>query len=205
MAETFPFDVRATRLGIVSGLAFGRDEGGLNISSRHVEPYWRGTFTTPPLTREDRIEALALLDDWVDMNRRVDFIHPSHRFPIGYSEDDWPMSGDATLDSVTDLRNIVVDGLTAGLVLRAGSRLSLIQAATGEVCYRKIVTTIASTTALNQTINIGPRLPPGVFAAGATVRFEDPPVRMMVVPESWDPDETVEDVELVFEMIETLR
>ncbi len=203
MAETFPFTVRATRLGIVSGLAFSRDEGGLNISSRHVEPHWSGNFTTPPLTRAARIEALALLDDWVDMNRRVDFVHPLYQYPVGYDADTWPMSGDASVDAVTDLRNIVVTGLTAGTVLRVGSRLTIIE--DGVICYRKVTTLVASAAASAQSINIGPRIPPGLFSSSATVRFENPYVRMMVIPDSWDADESIDDEPLTFEMVESLR
>lgn len=203
MAETFPFNVRATKLGIVSGLAFGRDEGGLIVNSRHTEPYWAGTFTTPPLTTDERITALATLDDWVDMNRRIDFIHPKYEYPIGYDANTWPMSGDATLSSITDLRNIVVDGLDSGLILTAGTRLTIIQS--GSICYRKIVTTIASAAALGQSINIGPRLPPGVFSAGAAVRFENPYVRLAMVPDSWDADETIDEIPLSWDMSEALR
>lgn len=203
MAETFPFQLRTTHLRLVSGLAFGREEGGLIVSSRHVEPYWSGTVVTPPLARDDRIEALALLDDWVDMNRRVDIVHPLYRWPVGYDEQTWPMVGDATLDAVTDLRNIVVDGLTAGMTLRAGSRLCIVQG--DSVCYRKIVTTVLSTTALSQSLNIGPRIPPGVFANGATVRFEDPFIRTMVVPDSWDASEDIEDEPLEIELMEALQ
>lgn len=203
MAETFLFDVRATKLGVVSGLAYGRDQGGIIINSRHVEPYWSGTFTTAPLTRADRIAGLAWLDDCVDRNLRVDFIHPSYQYPIGYDSSDWPMVGDGSLSSVTNLRTIVVSGLDVGIVLRAGSRLCLIQ--DDVVCYRKVVTTVTVSSAIAQSIAIGPRLPPGVFAAAATVRFANPYVRLMVVPESWEPDEDVDDTQIAFEAMETLR
>lgn len=204
MAESLPFNLRATKLGIVSGLAFGRDEGGLIINSRHVEPYWSGVLTTPPLTRAERIEALAFLDDCVDRNLRVDVIHPSYRYPIGYTSADWPMGvADADLGSVTNLRTIGVSGMTVGIVLRKGSRLCLIQGDT--VCYRKVVSTVTVSSTIAQSISIGPRLPPGVFTVGATVRFANPFLRSMVVPESWDPDESIDDEDLSCEVMETLR
>lgn len=204
MAETLPFNLRATKLGIVSGLAFGRDQGGLLINSRHVEPYWSGELTSPPLTRAERIEALAFLDDCVDRNLRLDVVHPSYRYPIGYTSADWPMGGaDAELSSVTSLRTIVVSAMNVGIVLTKGSRLCLIQGDT--ICYRKVVTTVTVSSAIAQSINIGPRLPPGVFVAGATVRFANPFVRTMVVPESWDPDESIDDENLRVEVMETLR
>lgn len=204
MAETFPFSLRSTKFGIVSGLAYGRDQGGLIINARHVEPYWSGTFTTPPLTRAERIEGLAWLDDCVDRNLRVDFVHPSYEYPIGYDSSDWPMGLiDGSLSSVTNLRTIVVSGMTVGIVLTAGSRLSLIQDDT--ICYRKVVETVTVSSAIAQSISIGPRLPPGIFAGGATVRFANPHVRLMIVPESWDPDEDVDDTPLGFEAMEVLR
>ena len=203
MAETFPFSVRSTRLGVVSGLTYGRDRGGLIISSRNVEPYWSGTFSTAPLTREDRAEALAFLDDCVDRNLRVDFIHPLYRYPVGYNSATWPLGlVDASLGSVTNLRTIVVAGLQVGTVLRKGSRLCLIQGST--ICYRKVTAEVTVASAIAQSLSIGPRLPPGIFAPAATVRFANPFVRMMVVPESWDPDEDIEDTEVSWEMMEVL-
>lgn len=204
MAVTLPFNLRRTSLGIVDGLAFGRDLGGMLINSRHVEPYWSGVLTTPPLTRAERIEALAFLDDCVDRNLRVDVIHPSYRYPIGYKSTDWPMGLlDAELESVSDLRNIVVSDMDPGIVLTKGSRLCLIQGDT--VCYRKVATTVTVSSAIAQSINIGPRLPPGIFAPGCTVRFVNPFVRTMIVPGSWNPDESVDDDDLTFEVMETLR
>lgn len=194
--------VRATTFSPKPNVAMQRSESGLVITSRFAQPVWTGSFTTPPLTRSQRTGWLDWLDDCVDRNLRVDFVHPIYAYPQGYDSSSWSMVGNATLISVDDLRHITVSDLDSGLSIDAGSRLCIVQGT--RVCYRKIREDIASPNPISQQITLSPRIPPGVFAAGAEVRLTNPYCRMMVVPESWDADEDIEDIPLTFEMMETL-
>lgn len=204
MAEDLALDIRHVNLRIVSGKTHGRDLGGMIINSRHTEPYWTAEFTTPPLSRADRIAVLGDLDRWVDENIRLDFVHPLFMYPEGYDASTWPLATDPELESVVDLRTIEVSGLGVGMVLPRYTRLTLIQS-DGSVCYRRIRTAVTVASALSQQIEVTPRLPPGVFSNGATVRLEEPFVRLMIVPESYDSDDDIESEPLTFSAEETLR
>lgn len=192
--------VKSTRLGTVKNIAYARGLGGLNINARRSDPYWAGSITTPNISIIDRKGWLAWLDDCVDRNLRVDLVHPQYRYPDGYSEDTWPLVTDPLLVSVTDRRTIVVSGLELGMVLPAGTRLTLIQ---GDVtCYRRLREAVTVTSETAQTLPIGPRLPAGVFVAGAAVRFALPFCRVVIVPDSWEADEDIAPLSLTFEVSE---
>lgn len=183
-----------------------RTEGGLIITSRRSDPYWTGPMTTRPLTgwRDDNEHAdfRAFLTQCVDLNMRVDFVHPRHRVPAAYTIDNFPMAGNGALVSVTDLRTIVVSGLTNGLTLRRGDRLSIIQG--NLIAHRWIAAPVVVSSAISQSLPLTPRLPIGVFVAGAVVALKDPKMRVMIVPGSWNGDEVGNPTPITFEVSESL-
>lgn len=188
------------------GVAYARSEGGLVVTSRKTDPYWRGRLTTirlEPWGEMNRYaDMLAFLSRCVDLNILVDIVHPRHRLPRAYSASTWPMTGDAELTSVTDLRHIVVADLTMGLILKRGDRISVVQ---GDLISHRWIAAdvvVASTTA--QTLELTPRLPIGVFVAGAAVVLENPPMRVRIVPGSWEADEVSEPAAISFEVEESL-
>jgi len=202
MAEAFPWRLKATKFAPVSGITFGRDQGGLGVSGRQAEPYWAGTLTTPALSIADRKKALADLGYWVDMNRRISFVHPQRSYPDGFDADSWPLDDDPTVTSFTDRRAIVVSGLEAGMVLPRGTRFTLMQ--DDLRCYRELPLDVTVSSAVAQTLNVSPRLPLGVFADDCAIRFVDPEVRLAIVPDSWSADEDIEGLPLSFDVSETL-
>ncbi|MBJ3783420.1 hypothetical protein [Devosia sediminis] len=168
------------------GVVTARTEGGLFITSRKADPFWHGTYTTGPLDprgANDRAEFLAWLTWAADNNMRVDFLHPRHRLPRAYTAANWPMIGDASLSDIVDQRTISVFGLTAGLDLRRGDRLSILQG--DQVIHRWIAAPVIVASAISQDIAVTPRLPLGVLAPAAVVRLENPPLRAILQPGSW--------------------
>lgn len=202
MAINFRGPVKATQFRPVSGVSFARSEGGLMITSRHMEPYWAGTMTTPVLSVHDRKSWLAWLEDCVDLNRRVDFVHPYYALPAGFEDATWQMVGDGGLVEVTNRRSVKVSGLYVGDFLPFGTRFTIMQ---GELrCYRRLAADVTVTSSISQPLPVGPRLPLGIFAAGAAVRFKNPMCRLMVVPDSWEADEDIELLPLSFDVSESL-
>lgn len=188
------------------GINHARTEGGLIVTSRRSDPFWAGRMTTGPLGgtagNNEHADFRAFLSRCADKHLRVDFVHPRHRTPSAYSAATWPMVGNGALVSLTDLRTIVVSGLTVGLVLKRGDRLSLGQ---GElIAHRWLAADVTVTSALAQSIELTPRLPTGVFVAGATVTLKDPKMRLMIVPGSWDDEEAYEPTPIGFDVMESL-
>ena len=188
------------------GINHARTEGGLVVTSRRADPFWAGRMTTDNLQgsagNNQHAALRAFLSRCVDKNLRVDFIHPRHRYPSAYTAATWPMVGNGELVSLTDLRTIVVSGLTVGLVLKRGDRLSITQ---GElIAHRWLAADLVVASAVTQSIELTPRLPTGVFAAAATVTLKDPKMRLMIVPGSWEDDEVGEPTPIGFEVMESL-
>jgi len=175
-------------IGVLPALGINsqRSEGGLVITSRRADPYWSGRLTSGPLSSagdNERASLIAWLHNTVELNLRVDWVHPRHRLPRHYTAGTWPMVGNASLVDVPDLRTIVVSDLPVGLVLKGGDRLSIIQ---GDIIvHRWLAADLVVSSSLNQTIVLTPRLPIGVLAPGAAVVLKDPKMRFMIVPESW--------------------
>jgi hypothetical protein len=203
MAEMFPVAFSRILLKVSSGLAFGRDRDVLLLNARKHEPHWIGSFQTGDLDPDEYADFSAFLTDLVDTNGRVDFVHPRFAVPRAYTQTTWPVAEDAELVAVTDLRHIVVSGLAVGTILKRGDRLTVIQ---GELrCYRSIAQDVVVSSAIAQTLRLSPRLPLGVFAAGAAVRFKLPPIRLAVVPDSYEPDETSRPSPISFDVMEALQ
>lgn len=211
MPVSFPDNVfvAADTLAPDKGIASARSEGGLVVTSRRGDPFWRGAITTPALPLEGpgiermlRPEFIAWLHWAEDLNMRIDFTHPRHRLPRSYTPDTWPMSGDGAIVSITDLRTIVVAGLTMGLVLKRGDRLTVRQGAVIVHRWIAVPVTVASTT--TQSLTLTPRLPIGIIDPGADVVLEDPVMRFMIVPGSIVGDEVIEPSPVSFEVSEVL-
>lgn len=188
------------------GMAHARTEGGLIVTSRNTDPFWRGRLTTKRLEgwqgNNQHADLRAFLSRCVDLHIQVDIVHPRHRVPGAYTLATWPMGGNASLAGLTDLRNIRVAGLPLGLVLKRGDRASIVQG--NIVCHRWIAgaVTVSSTTV--QAIELTPRLPIGIFTAGATVVLKDPVMRVLIVPGSWDTAEVADPSPISFDVAEAI-
>lgn len=202
MAETFPWPLKATRLTTLLNINFGRDLGGLGLSGRTADAYWRGALTTPALSILDRQKALADLTYWADMNKRISFVHPQYLYPAGYDAATWPLATNPVVTAITDRRHIVVMGLVVGMVLPRGTRFTLIQ--DDLRCYRSLPVDVVVASATAQTLPVSPRLPLGVFAPNCRISFVSPEVRLAIVPDSWSPDEDIDLLPLSFDVSETL-
>lgn len=204
MAETFPISgFERIGLQVVSGIKSVRTRGGLVITGRAVEPRWTGRFTTDKLDIDEWRDLAAFLTDCVDRNLRVDFIHPRHVVPAGYTLESWPVLVDPVLVSVTNRRLIIASGLTLGVVLQRGVRVSLMQS--GLICHRMIAADTVVTSTVAQALPLTPRLPIGVFTADALVRFKQPPIRLAIVPDSYVLDEEFNQTPISFDTEEALQ
>lgn len=190
------------------GVIASRSEGGLVITSRRFDPYWRGIFTTGPLSsagNNERANFLAWLVWVADLNMRVDLVHPRHRYPSSYTAATWPMIGDGSLVSTPDMRTLNVAGVPTGIQLRRGDRLSVIQ--DDIIVHRWIAADVEVASEISQSISVTPRIPIGVLAPAATVVLENPKMRFAIVPGTWSDSqaEVYGPSPISFEMIEALR
>lgn len=203
MAETFPFFFASPPALPVSPIISDRDESGLIITVRRGEAYWAGTFATGKLSPAEYAEACAFLDYVVDNNLRVDWSHPRHRVPRSYSLATFPGTGVGTVTAIPNLRQLTVSGYPIGLILKRGDRIGLVS---GELRgYRMIAQDVTVTSTTAQTIRITPRLPLGVFAAGASAVVKNPVLRLAIVPNSWKGTEQYQPTALSFDVAEALR
>src|SRR5690606_14519949 len=156
------------------------------ITSRNSDPFWRGTMTTKRLNvwgeNNEHADFLAWLVWAVDRNMRVDFVHPRHRLPRGYSSDTWPMTGNGSLIGTPDMRTLNVSGVPDGVQLKRGDRISVEQ--DDIIVHRWIAADTLVESTINQAIAVTPRLPIGVLAPAAIVVLKDPKLRFMIVPGS---------------------
>lgn len=205
MAETFPNTGHFGVIGVApnSGIAWARDEGAVNIFSRHRDSFWAGPMNTGKLIRKEITEWLAFLERVTELNLSVDFVHPWYRVPAAYEIGDLPFGGTATIDAVTDLFTLEIQGLPVGLILTAGDRFSIVQ---GDIIiYRKIAADILVASTISETITMTTRLPVGLVAAAATVKFLNPPLRLKVISGSWNPQEANAPTGLTFTVAEAYR
>jgi len=189
------------------GTAFARSQGGLVVTSRNSDPYWRGTMTTQLLdvfgADNQHADFLAWLIRCCDLNMRVDFVHPRHTLPRSYRSGGWPMIGDGTLLDAPDLRTLTVADIPSGVQLRRGDRLAVYQ---GDiVVHRWVAVDTLVSSAISQAVPVTPRLPIGVLAPGAIVALKEPKMRFMIVPGSWDAAEVANPSSISFEVMEALR
>jgi hypothetical protein len=209
MALTPPaYGFAAIDLGPELGISAGRSEGGLVITSRRGDPYVTGKLTTRELKPAQFADFHAFLLDAADRVERVDIVNPRFRLPRAYSNGTWPLASDPALAAVTNLRTISVAGLQVGMQLKRGDRLCLIQSVGGSevVSYRWLSADCAVASALTQALSITPRLPIGVFSAGAAVRFKDPFARVTVIADSIEAAITSDSLAAIsFEVEEALR
>ncbi|CDP54074.1 hypothetical protein [Devosia sp. DBB001] len=203
MAETFPDLIGKMAVNIVSGMKYGRDKGGMLVSTRDMDSYWAGKFTSGKLLQDEYADLDAWLTDCVELNKRVDFIHPRFRVPRSYTLDNLPFGGAANVVAIPDLRHVVLSGLPLGLILKRGDRFTLVQ--DDLRCYRKVAEDILVDSSIAQSVRLTPRLPMGVFAAGCTALFKNPPLRLAIVPDSWTTEEWYQASALSFEATEALR
>lgn len=202
MAQILPPLFGVVRLLPYSGIATQRSRGGLLLTQRVVEPGWRGRFATDFLDPDEHQHLATTIADIVDRNERIDFVHPLYVRPRAFLGAVWPLVADPLLVSVTHGREIVVSGLEAGMELRRGDRLTIMQ---GELrCYRSIQSDLVVSSTIAQALPITPRMPVGIFAAAAAVRFIDPVVRLAIVPDSYDIEETSKPSPISFEVEEAL-
>jgi len=189
------------------GTAHARTQGGLVVTSRNADPFWRGTMTTRPLNTFDasnqHADFLAWLVWAVDNNIRVDFVHPLHRVPRQYTADSWPMVGNGALVGTPDMRTLTVSGIPVGVKLSRGDRVSVEQ---GDIIvHRWIAADTLVESAISQAVPITPRLPIGVLAPAAIVVLKEPKIRFMVVPGSIDAIVDADNAPISFEVMEALR
>lgn len=186
------------------GMAWSRSEGGIIITSRRVDPFLKGRVVTRLLEPEfEHPDVLGFILRAVDENQRVDIIPPRHTVPIGYTDTSWPLVGNpTTIASITNLRTINIAGLFIGAVLPRGTRVTF-STGGGIYAHRLIAAPVTVTSTTNQAITITPRLPVGLYAAGNAVLFRNPIMRVMIVPDSYDVSEAVEETPISFDVIES--
>ena len=160
------------------GIARARTIGSLVVTSRGSDPVVRGKMTTGKLSLAERQDWEAFLVDAMDRNLRVDFVHPRHRTPISYTLDSLPFAGTGSAIEFPDLRTMSASGLPVDLMLKRGDRVGIEQSGMKLCRWMRADTTVASTT--DQDLPLTPRLPIGVFSAGATIRLLDPVMRFLV-------------------------
>jgi hypothetical protein len=96
------------------------------------------------------------------------------------------LSDDGNLLSVTNGVTVGINGVTAGLIMKLGDRLSLTKGN-----YRSLHEVVTGATAAGGaiTLTVDPPVPPYI-TAGAVAKFKNPELNMRVLPGSFDiPDD----------------
>lgn len=180
MVEVFPLnEFSAVDITLQHTIYSSRTRGGFISNVRVADPYWSGELVTVGLEKAELEAWEAFLQDCIDRNLSIDFVHPLYRCPISYNPDTVPGSPTGTVGTFPDSRTIAVSGLASGLILKKGDRISLEQG--DRVMYFMVgadVTIGASTT----NVNIVPRLRTGLFTSGAVVRVVNAKMRVKITP-----------------------
>ncbi|WP_156463980.1 hypothetical protein [Devosia sp. Leaf420] len=163
-----------------------RENSGFTWQTEDEDPYWLGDASTKKLSS-------VLLADWegfvaeaIGKTLVIDVVDPVFFMPSAYRAaaalpGGW--NGTASVDNVENAWAPRADGLPAGLMLRRGDRVGLVQS--GYKTCHIVTKPINAATATNQVIEISPPLLPNLFGVGAQMVFLDPVVRMHIVPGSW--------------------
>lgn len=183
-------------------IAYALEESGVLITGRKADRPWKLEATTDNLTPDEHADLFALLVEAEEKNLRFEFVHPRRRLPRAYTAATWPMVGDATLEAVPDLYTLDCSLLPIGMTLKRGDRLTILQ---GELRgYRMLSADVTVASSVSQLLPVVPRLPIGVFTAGAAVRLADPMVRLALIPDSFDVTEQYAPRPISIELIEAL-
>jgi len=172
-------------LGPDLGMSSVRSEGGIVVTSRRGDPFVTGKLTTRALKPDQFADMQAFVVDACDRNERIDVVNPRYRLPRAYTDATWPLITDPAISAITDLYHLSLSGLQTGMTLKRGDRLCIVQENVGggeSVAYRWLAADVTVTSAIAQAVQITPRLPMGIFAVAATVKFKNPFARLAIVP-----------------------
>lgn len=202
MALTLPVHFEQLKLWPAGGIPHAMEESGLLITGRRLVRPWTLQATTDKLDQGEFANLSATLLEAEERNLRFDFVHPRFALPRAYTPATWPMAGDAALEAVPNLYTIDCSLLPIGLMLKKGDRLTLMQ---GELrCYCMLSADVTVASSVSELLPVLPRLPIGVFSAGAAVRLEGPMVRLALLPDSYDVSEQYQPRPISLELIEAL-
>jgi len=207
VAESFPSEYfEVLKIALQHTIYSSKTRGGFVSEVKVADPYWTGEFTTVSLTREELAEWEAFLNECVDRQLSIDFVHPLYPCPVLYNPDTYPGAGTGQIQALVDGRTITVDGLDPSLHLLKGDRISIEQS--GRVMYYMLAQeslpigdtwlTDGDGTILtdgDEDLSVGggsvyhemmltPRLRTGLFTAGATVRVLGAKMRLRISPNS---------------------
>ncbi len=208
MAESFPSDgFESLQIALQHTIFSSKTRGGFVSEVRVADPYWAGEFVTVSLTREELSNWEAFLNECIDRQLSIDFVHPFYPCPITYNPDTYPGAGTGQVQAFVDGRSFTVDGFDSSMSLKKGDRLSIEQS--GRIMYYMVAEDVTSfeesvlsdgdgvsltdgsgellfveQSAIYPTIKVTPRLRTGLFTAGATVRLLGAKMRLRISPNS---------------------
>lgn len=170
-------------------------ENGAVQAAELGEPIWLLSATTEPLRWSGR-RALGAWHASLAGSRRILAYDWVGSYPIAYgagvlgltTAGGGAFTGNAVLSAVT-ATTISLEGLPAGYIATVGDRLSFAWSATR--AYHEVVETATANGSGEVTVTVEPavRLSPAP-TIGAAVALVRPTCVMMIVPESWDMDES---------------
>lgn len=178
-------------------------EGRRTEAQRFGTPWWRAVYTTSALTQAqfglveafimqagDNGEVFRAYD--AARPRPIDYETPNHDPLSGVRAGGGAFDGTATLESITNSRQVAISGLPAHFQLRAGDYVEFAMSASLISLHRLIADAQAGSGG-TVTLNFRYGLDTEHFTPAATVNFEKPACLMQVDPDSYSTSKVLVD------------
>jgi hypothetical protein len=169
-------------------VAMSKARGNYISELRVADPMWTGSLVTTALSPNQLKAWEAFISKLTDRVIMTDIVHPLYRAPMAYSVETfsalaWPATvGVAEVNTITDLRTLVLSGVPDGTVFKAGDRCSVVEGS--KVAY-SIIAEDVTASGVTMILKLTPRLPLGLFTTAATVRFLNPFLRARIARNTW--------------------
>lgn len=155
--------------------------GGKNVNFTRVsKPFWKVDIETDPLNLAQK----QLFDAWIMSMRgglkKVLFVDPQAGYPLLHYNDNTPAQTNGDLTSIANGNELAISNADPALSLSEGDYISL---SNGDYS-RHMVTEVTSNAAV-KNISVEPLVPLDFVAGSTSVIFENPPLLMRLVPNSY--------------------
>jgi hypothetical protein len=172
-----------------------RTYGRMTQVQEVADPLWLGDFTTGGLTPTQMQTLAAWLDSLRGGLKSFLASHPILKRPSQYyaalpatRADASPFDGTASLYALSAYA-MTIQTLPAGLVLKEGDRVGLVQS--GRYSMHRIIEDATASGLGEVSITVEPRVNLSLFTTAADVVLDEPKVEMILIPDSL-PDLTVQ-------------
>lgn len=181
----FPSELAGIDFSPFDTIQSARSKGGFSWDVEDADPYWKGRGVTGKLDH-DRLQAWeGFVFDVVPKRTVISYVDPIYTIPSTYRGGVLPGSWDGH-GAITNLDDAFVpefSGLEIGTILLPGDRLAINQAEASS--YHVVTAPVEISSAVAQSVSVAPLVPVNVMGVGSIVSFLNPPVKLLIEPNSW--------------------